>query len=847
MTFFQPIVLQKYAQNPLNRNLDLNTFKITNVSNGTSGLDAVNLNQLLSIVPSGSSGSLPFALTSGPSTLGLFTNPSGNNIQFTNPTNGRLQFTDVDGIDIINTNVNVNTNIDGDVFKIVKSTNTSGNTLDIDHAGTEMAIHIINRGTGDSFRVDDSFGDTGVFRIDADGSVGCNVSPSIPIGAAFRANFGTSIFTLDTNNDINLGTTTDIYFGIGGGANNRPRMRMTYRNESAGADAGTIYFQYSGQSGTTNNQRFSFTKGASNDATLNILPFSRRVIAGAIDSISTPNATFQVQPPATNSVPSVRISRNTTGTLRNTLICEGSRGNVQINNSGDLGLGFTNDMVNNILYRGIQMYCPTGDVTKIGFTQVNGGVTDPIDYIAYVKQPNSTLIQIQARSSGNNNFGDIIDLAVGANEHEFIFSETSNITIGSATFNDLAVFQTYNGTTGETSSVLLGQDNNGTSHYFNYTQNAQQGLLSENAISFMSNTADVVQVVGGDYIANPNQNRIIFKTNAQTGTNTEIKSKGTSLKVHSETGVGADAPITLEGSVVNLQNNLGNAIKISNVAIPTNATDVANKQYVDSVAGGGGTATAFTLNSNTAGNANGYRIINLTSGINTGDAVRTEVITWNTLFGPISSLVNLPRPILGASPVTKFINSNGAIGINSQNTNNIYYLLSSSASPNSGVQLNTSNLLSFNVAPCVPVPTNPTGFSSVTVWALLFRLTGTYRISFSARVGNLTSGTITSSRFNLSLYQGFYNDLLISNPTPDTIINNGALGYYAGSNNPVSSSGALNNFLTFDYIHLYDSSIPSNCLTFGTISGAGALDWAGASINTSNLVISVEYLGRIYQ
>lgn len=254
-TTFLPILLQKYLSNPASNSLSMSNFRITNVGAAVNGTDAVNLNQVLSVLPSGSSGTLPFSLirTGPPSTaLGLFTNPSGDDVQFSAPSaTGKLIFNDIHGVDFVNspitqstssgTGVNIASTGTNDVVIISKSTNagsgnllqlnnpnnfTSGSSaLSINNGTNSAAIDIANIGTGGSININQ----TGAgHAIQINKSSGTGSTPLLDIN-----NTGTSNIRLCEITNTNSSSTNDNMFLE---SNNATTGHLIRLNKTAGTD-----------------------------------------------------------------------------------------------------------------------------------------------------------------------------------------------------------------------------------------------------------------------------------------------------------------------------------------------------------------------------------------------------------------------------------------------------------------------------------------------------------------------------------------------------------------------------------------------------------------------------------
>lgn len=526
----------------------------------------------------------------------------------------------------------------GPAVEIIKSGTDAGQALLVNSSSGSgsSAVQFTNTGAGDCLRVLDQTGDTSGFIIGPNGEVGINSPFSGSLtNKVLQVINGSSNSVWDSNSDIILGSAQDIYLGQTG-SNSRPRIRLTYRNESAGADAGTIYFQYSGNSSSAN-QRFSFTKGSSNEASLNILPYTRKVMIGSIDSLATPNATLGVVPPPTTADPTVLISRNTTGTLRNPLTIEGSNNNVQFNNEGNLGIGFPNQLTAFGADSTISLYRPILKSSQILFSEDITGV--------------NTNCSIRVSDNGSARFlnlNNIITppftetitiLGFGQFGSEFDLFDSTSVQIGGTNFENSSVQALYNGTSGDQLNIISAYSNSsGTAANF-ILSNADINLFTQGYTNLISNNNNnSVRVIGTDVYDTPSTaSNITF--NANTASNNDITSSTsgtTTLK--SQNTSGTSRPIQLNCSEVNLSTSTGGAVKIKNLSNPTLPSDAATKAYVDS-ATGGGVAQAFSLTSSSAGDANNWPIINLPlTQVNPNDAtsknyVDTKTWTGSNVFG----------------------------------------------------------------------------------------------------------------------------------------------------------------------------------------------------------------------
>jgi hypothetical protein len=183
--------------------------------------------------------------------------------------------------------------------QITPSTPANANTLQVTANGTggsaiisytsnvsnTTATHrILNLGTGDCLRVEDNSGDTSLVRIDNTGKMGINVGTGT-LTNTFEAISQGNATAIRLNNDIELSTVSDLYLGAGGQALNRPNIRITYSG-NADSNFQRAYFQL-GNVTAGGNGKFTFSKWASNEGTLNICPEIRTVSLGVIDTGTT--------------------------------------------------------------------------------------------------------------------------------------------------------------------------------------------------------------------------------------------------------------------------------------------------------------------------------------------------------------------------------------------------------------------------------------------------------------------------------------------------------------------------------------------------------------------------------
>jgi hypothetical protein len=183
--------------------------------------------------------------------------------------------------------------------QIVPTTPANANTLTVHANGTggsaiisytsnvsnNTATHrILNEGTGDCLRIEDGPSDTSLIRVDNNGRLGVNVGTAT-LTNTFEAISQGNATSIRLNNDIELSTVSDLYLGAGGLPSNRPNCRITFSG-NADSNFQRFYFQL-GNVTAGGNGKFTFSKWASNDGTLNICPEIRTVSLGVIDTGTT--------------------------------------------------------------------------------------------------------------------------------------------------------------------------------------------------------------------------------------------------------------------------------------------------------------------------------------------------------------------------------------------------------------------------------------------------------------------------------------------------------------------------------------------------------------------------------
>lgn len=148
MSFYLPILLQRYATNPLNKDLNLNGYRAVNSVDPVLNTDLATKNYVDITAGGGgaSTGTLPFSLVSGATVVGQFTNPSGNDLQLTAPTTtGKLIFTDIHGVDFTNSPATF-TNNTGTVIQVSPSGATKGLRISGNNDPNQPLLEIASSG-----------------------------------------------------------------------------------------------------------------------------------------------------------------------------------------------------------------------------------------------------------------------------------------------------------------------------------------------------------------------------------------------------------------------------------------------------------------------------------------------------------------------------------------------------------------------------------------------------------------------------------------------------------------------------------------------------------------------------
>lgn len=358
MSFFLPIVLQKYAQNPLNKNLDLNGFKAVNSAEPTVNSDLATKNYVDITAGGGgaSSGTLPFSLVAGAIVKGQFTNPTGDDVQFTAPTGtGKLIFTDVHGIDFTNSPSTFTNNSNG-ICAVFDKTAGTGNTVNISHFN----------GVGNSLRIDHQ-----------------GPSPGIDLRSTGTAEL--MRITKNTNGqtgllfDTTAGGASDISIIRNGGDSNN--INITNSNTSANGISITNNSTASGvplsinNNGTGSNDTVSINSSKSSGINLNIV------------NTSTANGNFQpvvINNTGRTTQPTIQIiqnnTTNTSGSTNHALIISQTANNgttgagIQIDklSGGGVGLGINiNASVPNANGLNI-VYNPTAEGIPLNISSASG-------------------------------------------------------------------------------------------------------------------------------------------------------------------------------------------------------------------------------------------------------------------------------------------------------------------------------------------------------------------------------------------------------------------------------------------------------------------------------------------
>lgn len=729
----------------------------------------------------------------------------------------------------------------GRAVQIQNTGASSAESLAITHsAGTSNAVYIENGGTGDSLRVADSVGGATFFRINDAGHVGIQVPTGSLGNNHLLVNGGTNAIGTtqlavsgSTQPDITLGSVGDIYFGQSAGAGNRPRERMTYSSEGGNSALGRIYHQYYGGSGS-GNQKWTWTQPASNNAVMNVCPFLQRVSIGEQQSDYTPQANLEVIPNTTGSVNTVRINRNAVANQA-PLSIAGSIGDATFTNAGNLRM--LNAQANPI--DGIAI--DVASATKRGLSFTNGAIDRGAEVSVEDDGIGFQLLRIKNQYPLYT-YNNAIALEFGPSVGSMTYFEVPSINIGAQTLNNCLTQQMFNGTTSDAVNMILADNSNpsGRSQFGIYSNvNVDLNMLTDANVSFYS-TSDIVQVVGNDWLADPTQARIVFKTTYTGAGSNEcgifgITNLGSSFRINSTDWTYTQSyPIALTGSVINLgTTGTNNPIKITNLATPTNPADAVTKAYVDAIVPSG--ATSFVLAGATSGNANNQPIINLPAISASNQAVRSTITSVPTSNLPQNSVVDVSRHILSAGQVSVFENTVGAIGVNSTARNGYYYLLSSEASPNNTFMANTPGM---DTAPVSYITVTPAGFPLVNIGAFRFLLQGHYNVDVSYRIGTLGNGPGSGGFWNVSCLVG-------SITNAPTTLYDGCITFYPSTLSRINATGQNNLHGRINFKLRFDGA-SNECLTFGQLSTFGAPVWDGYTLTLGDFMVSFTYLGRIY-
>lgn len=345
MSFYLPIILQRYATNPLNKNLDLNGYKAVNSAEPTLNSDLATKNYVDITAGGGgaSTGTLPFSLVDGAIVKGQFTNPSGDDIQFSAPTGtGKLLFTDVHGIDFVNSPSTFTNNNSG-VCGTFQKTNTAGNvvqinninnytntssSLGINHNSNNPAIDITNSGTGGNINITQNGAGAGIVITKASGSAGNFIdltnsgtsNGNLIRGVNTNASFTGDNLYLETNATDANSSTIELNRTGGNGRN----ITSTYSGTgdhvvlTTGTGAGKSLTITANQ--TNNSKNVEIVKSTSTGSGTNLDVISNNASGINVNISNTNTASGNYTPLYVNNVgrtsqPSVRIQQtDTTGT-----------------------------------------------------------------------------------------------------------------------------------------------------------------------------------------------------------------------------------------------------------------------------------------------------------------------------------------------------------------------------------------------------------------------------------------------------------------------------------------------------------------------------------------------------
>lgn len=700
----------------------------------------------------------------------------------------------------------------GHVLNILRNPgSSSGNSIRVVHSGISEAIFVENRGTNASMIVRDQTSDTSFFNIDANGNVGIG-TPLTTLTDKFTVNNSSNTTNFRLNADILCATSRDMYIG-NSTIPNRPVEKISFF-DSPTSDFQCFYQALINSSiGSSSNVRFSWGISATTNSTMNILPYRRRVGIGAITNFATPNATLEISPLSTDNNPALQINRATTATTAPLLRAIGSNCITQINNSGTLSVG-AGDNPSTSSSKSIVMGIDDNTISSLDFVKVSNNTINGQMYVS--DSAGSGIMNIRATEGVNS----LIGIVYSNQGHEAVFRNATNINFGGYNYVNANLIDIYEANS--QNQIFIGMTDNTApvSEGFIYTPQGSMNLLSNNKLYLSAVSGGVDFVYAGDnYISDTSTTRVSINPQVGAGNfiNLITQAGSTSKILCYESTSGASQQLNLEASVIRLQNNLGNPIKITNVAQPTANDEVANKAYVDNFAGG---SSGFFLVSATSGNANNYQIINLAQATNSNRAVASTTTTYTSNGVIRQSLIDHSRPILNTTPSSVYNNNIGTLTLGQNLTTPWYYVIQ-----------RPSATLPFNInkqdAPVNFVMTS-TGSFFVGVFELM--IDGLYKFYVNISVGKIGSIPSTSDTFMFCYLQD--NSAL---PTTQASTSAFKCAYHT------YGLGGLTRTVDLTQTFVVNRSA-GQFLTFASPLQPTAIQ----QIDLNNFTIIVEYLGRGY-
>lgn len=503
-------------------------------------------------------------------------------------------------------NITLTANANGDQTAGLLTLQNKTNSMTLNTAGVGIGVsnpvaklHINQSNAVDCMRVEDVASDTTYFKIDQDGNVGIKTGDTALSGNSLVVN-GSEVLSnmLTVNNPGNTYANATLGSAVPGVANSG--ALTLYQNQSV-------------------NSRLSAYAG---DTNYLINPL-------AIGSSNANNAMLYVLNAGTGD--SLRIDDQASDT---TYLRVDANGNCSIN----AGANATATKTLNIGY---------GSTDTSSSLKFNSGANDKIFWTFYDTGPKTSILtdfvkQDDLGSLGHPNFGSQIWRTMGATDYveRMRLTNTGNLGIGSSAPNaKLHILQS------DAVDCMRVDDQTSDTTYFKIDQSGNVGVLTgattlTKALTVGSGASDLtsaLKINGGD-------GDKIFLTYLDAGSRiSQLPNWGFQFTAGIDTGAsnnqgyyswrtGATASFVermrLENNgQLNTMNN-----KIINVGTPTNATDGANKSYVDSMAASG--SAGWSLNPATSTiNASSYKITNLGNPSNSGDAVNIGYLDSN-YFNP---------------------------------------------------------------------------------------------------------------------------------------------------------------------------------------------------------------------